>query len=799
MTKAIIAANVCLVALLFLSAPRSALATEAEKTAAEIDWVPAASLPAARRDALPWFCTGEYTEPPPVTDLAPGFVRATADSGSYEMGKDTDLAGHVHIEQGYHQIEAPHVHLDATKNFATIEGPLVIRDKGLTLTGSHGTSDLNTGAGEVDQATFLLHVPKLRGHAKRIERAANTDMYITRGKFTRCEPGSNAWAIDGKAIHLEPRTGYGTARDVKVELRGVTVAYLPYFRFPIDDKRHSGFLFPSIGYDHSGGTDLILPIYFNLAPSYDFTYQPHSLWKRGLVHEVQFRFLAGQSSNEINAGYIARDQVYDDRNLLDQTTANINTSAADVTPFQARDRWLLNLRHTGNWTNRWSSSVNYSAVSDIDYLHDIGGDVGSTSVDTFVNSVDQNLSSQRSAALDRVGKINYRGDNWTSGVTVRGYQNLATTMPEQYRLLPQLNADYSNQFGPVETDLQFQYTNFGKYNDGLSGPLAIVGQRGVIDAAFSVRKATSWAYIQPRFDLLQRSYEVRDTPTGYPTHPTVTTPRASIDAGLYFDRFFHLGQLALRQTLEPRVFYLYTQNEDQDLLPQFDSTPLTPSFSQLFRDNRFNGLDRIGDAKQVSAGLTTRFLNEDTGAQYFVADLGQIYYLRDRTVIFRPTPVEDPTAPRSPLFLDARFSLSNGLGISGAMEWEPSAGRTNRSNFSLRYVAGDRKIFNLSYVYTNPKVQPVGQFKTTAQSDLSFVWPIHGRWSAIGRWNFGWDLDQTIESIVGIEYNDCCWKSRLVFRHFLKEPRTITVLQDDPTSSTGYTAVTQTIVPSDTG
>jgi LPS-assembly protein len=42
------------------------------------------------------------------------------------------------------------------------------------------------------------------------------------------------------------------------------------------------------------------------------------------------------------------------------------------------------------------------------------------------------------------------------------------------------------------------------------------------------------------------------------------------------------------------------------------------------------------------------------------------------------------------------------------------------------------------------------------------------QWQLLGRWNYGWDRKQTIESLVGIEYNDCCWGARLAFRRYLK-------------------------------
>ena len=84
----------------------------------------------------------------------------------------------------------------------------------------------------------------------------------------------------------------------------------------------------------------------------------------------------------------------------------------------------------------------------------------------------------------------------------------------------------------------------------------------------------------------------------------------------------------------------------------------------------------------------------------------------------------------------------------------------------------------------------MNSFQNQEESDVSFIWPIAGKWSLIGRWNFGWDDDQTIESLFGVEYNDCCWKLRIVSRRFLEDPRLLVIVIDDPSSPGGRTEIT---------
>ncbi|MEX1237103.1 MAG: LPS assembly protein LptD, partial [Pseudomonadales bacterium] len=425
-----------------------------------------------------------------------------------------------------------------------------------------------------------------------------------------------------------------------LRIRDLPIAYFPWLRFPLNDDRQSGFLMPSGGHDSTNGTEIIVPYYFNLAPQYDATYQLNSLWKRGLVHDGQLRFLAGQSTNTINLGYINADDLYGGETVKDQTTGESFT----LPPAEKQDRWYINARHHGNWSNRITSTINFSAVSDGQYLQDIGGDFGSRSLDRFANSVDQSLTSRRAPALERRGELKYRGDAWNTTLSVLGFQNLEPDQPKEYELLPRLTSDLSRRYGPATLRVGLELTSFDKNTELLAGPNAIVGERGVVDVTATLRRAALWGYIEPAIGVIHRNYDLDNTPANARRHAEITTPRLSLDTGLIFDRFFSVADTQMQQTLEPRLFFLYVEEDSQDDLPRFDVTPLTPGFDQLFRTNRFSGYDRIGDTQQLSLAVTSRLLRRNTGDELLSASLGQIYYFKDREVIYRPRPSDDPQA-----------------------------------------------------------------------------------------------------------------------------------------------------------
>ena len=383
--------------------------------------------------------------------------------------------------------------------------------------------------------------------------------------------------------------------------------------------------------------------------------------------------------------------------------------------------------------------------------------------------------------MRRVGTLSYRGDGWNAQLLARGYQSLLQNAARHYSSLPQLTVNVRETISFLDLRVRGRYTSFHKDNDAITGPLAIVGQRLVLDTTITSRFTNSWGYLVPSAGAIYRAYQLQDTPASARTAPHMTIPFVTLDTGLIFDRFFTFKNVALQQTLEPRAYFLYVSDEPQNDLPIFDAAAATPSFSTLFRRNRFSGYDRIGDARQVSIGLTSSILSASSGGEFAKVSIGRIVYFDDRKVIFRPGRAADPTASSSAFFTEARLRLGGNFSLSSLFEWDSKHSRANRGKFFLRYRDPKfRRILNINYSYTNPDVQPLSRFQNSKESDLSFIWPIKGKWSAIGRWNFGWDNDQTIESLVGVEYNDCCWKTRLAFRRFLEDPRLIPVVIDDP-------------------
>jgi LPS-assembly protein len=726
--------------------------------------VPVLADSAAAQDwrvtSKPGQCLGEYVDgstnvsPTKLADNAPP-ITASSNSAVHIKGDSTTLTGAVSVQQGSQLLSGDYFTMDAKTEHYTVKGNVRLRQKGLLLQGARVEGNFNTGTAAIETASFLLHDSRLRGTATSLRKDEQGTLTIADGDFTTCEPGSNAWAIRGKEIKLIKAQGYGIARHATLRIKDVPVAYSPYFRFPIDDSRQSGFLWPSIGHDSDGGTEVAIPYYFNLRPNLDATYTPRSVWKRGLVHEGELRHLNNYGTNLLAGTFLASDDEYNEQ---EQITSN------SISDFDRQDRWLAHFSHQGR-AGPWSSSVYYTSVSDIDYFDDLGGFTNTDS--SFSNALDNT----KEPALLRAGTISYDRIAWRSTLELRSFQKLTPTKSNQYEILPRLTVSGSKSFGRIKSSALLQATVFDSPSE-----IEPEGSRIVADLSSSAPFHNSWGYVTPGLRYIHRNYRLDNQSPGTRNDTTVNTAIASLDMGLTFERHTSVLNKGFYQTLEPRLYYLYAEEKFQDDLPVFDSALITPSYDNLFRQNRYAGYDRIGDAKQVALGVTTRYLDATTGAQQLAISVGQIFYMENRTVNETEFHGNNPFDDASPVFISLTAQAKN-LSLRASYEHDTEHNRSNRGSIALRYISDKHVVFNVGYSMVAKLQQRTP--RNREETDLSFRWPLgeSNTWSLVGRWNYGWDEGQTIESLFGVEYNDCCWRTRVVFRRNLERPRTVRISQ----------------------
>ena len=760
-----------------------------------LDWVPRDKLTPAQLAETGPYCSGSYVEPirPGMNDTtsksdAPTFVGAKASRYQQEEQVAT-LAGDVVMRQGSMQVEADEASLYQAESRGELNGNVRLRDNGALIVGDHADVQLDTGAAKVDNAEYVLHKSRIRGSALYAKRAEDAIIRLKDGTYTTCEPNSNAWQLKGNNITLNPATGFGTATNVTLRVKDIPIFYTPYIYFPIDDRRQSGFLPPSFSSSTDTGFTLVTPYYFNLAPNYDATLYPRYMTKRGLLMEGEFRYLTESSEGQFGAAYLNDDDK--DRKLQTDYTDK---------------RYMLNWQHKGGLDSRVMTEVDYTKISDPYYFQDLQTDqIGVESRDY----------------LNQQAAVSYRGDDFTARLNAHAYQLATVTQITPYNQMPQLtlngvlpthpgglNFNYDTELVRFERSLENgNYTNEDgtvdpRLDNNVTGLARANGTRLNLAPAVSLPLNWSYGFLTPSLKYMYTQYDLDLDGTGKTQLTTAgqkfsssvnrSVPIASVDGGLYFDRNTNWFGTNYRQTLEPRAFYLYVPERNQDDIPIFDTSESTFSYSSLWRDNRFTGTDRVGDENKLSLGLTSRWI-EENGFERQRISIGQAYYFKDRRVQLPGIDPDrqDATSNVSPYALEYAYRFNRDWRATADYNWDPDTHSPRSGSAMMHYQPEDNpnKVVNVGYRYRNDQVrydqytgkwtvgggdylspgQPgyIKDYYKIQQHDFSVIWPIVPQWNAISRWQYDYNRNRTLEAFGGFEYDNCCWKLRLISRYWV--------------------------------
>jgi len=710
-------------------------------SAAEIDWRPRAELPAEARASLPLFCEGGYLPSGRANGVGNAFavgsdseqpLEASGLNARYEIDRTLFLEGDVRIRQGGFQVTGSEARYSQQEGAVSVQGPLVSRGEGFLLTGENANYDVDSGRLDINTATFLLHGPEMRGRAGSLSRISEEQVVIADGLLTTCGPSQNDWAIVASDIRLDRAQGFGTAKHVRLEVLDVPVFYWPWASFPIDDRRKSGFLYPQFGSSSAGsGGFLAVPYYFNLAPHYDATLTPQYIHGRGLFNEVEGRYLSSLGETTLQLGYIGNDSAFQEEN-----------------PGESGERWALDATTRAAFGRGWRGYGDFSVVSDEDYLSDLN----------------RSLEINQATHLQRKGGVTYRSDKQYFDAYLNDYQTISDRIADvdkPYAQLPEVIYAGQTGAGIVEANLESQYTVFYRDNEALTGLDRANGQRFRARPELALPMRALWGFSRPSVSVDYTRYNLDDYVLGDGSFDR-TVPVVEWDNGLYFDRQSRLFDVPYNQTLEPRLYYAWADADpDQNDIPDFDTDLQTFRFEQLFRPDRFTGGDRVGDANQLTVALTSRFNDLLTGAERARFSIGQVQYFEDREVTLFGEGAG--TRSRSPLAGEVVLNPLDTLEIRSSGLWDPDTGDTEEGRSQLTFHSTDyRYLASVGHTYSRGELE---------QSDIAAVFPVSDRVSLIGRWVYDSDLDRTVGSLAGLEYNNCCWSVQVVHQNYLTDDR----------------------------
>lgn len=649
--------------------------------------------------------------PPTVPRYGDDLIHVLADRAFLNPRGVSRLEGHVQLTRGDQTLLSETLDFDNATQLAVSPGPLTLETPDMRLTGASGQYDLARQTGSLDLAQYRLFPAHAHGQAARIDRQGPGRTALKRATYSTCPIGRRAWQLSASEVHLDQAEDEGTARNVLIRFKGVPILYTPYLSFPLSNRRKSGLLPPMVGQSSNTGFLYRQPIYWNIAPQADATFTPEYFATRGFGLGTQLRYLSPHSRSELNTDYIPYDRQF------------------------GGARYLLSLRQQANPLPRLSTYIDYNRVSDPNYFNDFG---------TTLQNVDTTFLGQGAGA-------SYGGEDWSLSAFAQRYQLLDPSLPASaapYAILPQINLDAHLPYTPdrLQFSVQTQWARFTR-------PDSVIGNR--LDVLPSVRLPLSGPYwfLTPQVAYRYTAYQLQNQLPGDPTTPSRSLPIASLDSGLYFER--NAGAHTL-QILEPRLFYLYVPYRDQQALPIFDTTVFPLTFSQLFADNRYIGADRVSNADQLTAAVTTRFVDTDTGRQLMSASLGQIFYFQPQQVALPGQPLD--AAKRSDYVSQLNVAIANHWWTTAGINLNPTTHQIDTGNLVAQYRLAQNRLVNVGYQYYR------GQYD---QISLSLAWPLTRHWQFAGSWSYSPQTRQMLQAFAGLQYDSCCWAFRLLAQRYL--------------------------------
>lgn len=683
-------------------------------------------------------------------------MRAEADYGYWDAHEYAELSGNVIIEQNGQQVFADKATFNTRTGQAKIEGQVQFSDqvtadgKGIGMMGvaqsiEYGSNDGTAVASDVAFASTAINA---HGHAGSMQKINDSQYQLDQVMFTTCPPTERKWHLDAERIDINSDTGRAVAKHSTLRISDVPVLYLPYFNFPIDERRATGFLLPSIGIGSSDAIELSTPYYLNLSPNYDATITPTIFVNRNPMITGEFRYLTKNlGSGTLNASYLPHDRQYQDKD---------------------RSR----IRYDHHWQSErlknLTGYINYQHVSDADYLHDF-----------------DNLGLEtRSLNLPRRFGWQYYSPNVSAELRFEDFQRLhgvditGKTISDKdrpYARLPQLSIDYrlpKSWLGlgdKVEITGVHNTAYFKKSIKDNSEPEKS-GLRTYNQLSASYAWLRPWGYATPKLSLthLYTSYDEDslndqnlDKKEG---SQSIFAPQFSLDTGLFLEKagapFGIDKEQGGYQVLSPRLKYTYTPYRNQTQLPNFETVISNISYNQLLADLWFLGYDRIQDLHAITPAINYRYI-DGQGLVRFDGSLAQQFFLDDLKVGIDNS--EQFTGNHSGMAWQASIQPKQNLWLDTSGALDPDYG-INTVIGQIRYQPDAQRLFNVGIIERKPN--PITNQQALSAYTASAILPISNRWRVMGQMQYDYRHKLLLDSLVGVNYEDCCYGLSVYARRY---------------------------------
>ncbi len=689
------------IALSILALSTSA-AHSAEQTAAATDWVVDTSGT--------YLCQGYYS--PPFVEESPGEdLNAEAETTDYDGDDRVILSGNAFISRNDFQLEADRVSFFNSTGDGDAEGDVRIRRPNTLLIGDEASVNVHTNAFDLKNSSFVTHQNRLRGESEFAIGAPNGDIRVVNGTITFCAPYVNSWDLKANQIYLNQSSGRGWANDVIVRVKEIPVFYTPALGFPLDDRRLTGFLFPSYSFGSTSGTEIVTPFYWNLAPNYDLLVQPRFMTARGTAIGLHGRYL------------------FEDFSLFEAKTEQLSGDKVAGT-----DRHISKLTLTSDPSKRVIWNMAYEDASDGSYQNDL---------DNFADLSDkQQLTSSMRATV--------RGNNWRAGWLIDRVDVVdpsTTGSAVKFSRQPQLTASWANYGEEWNIFASGDATEFTRTTTGLSSSDPSEGRRLSSDLKAEYPMSRAFGSLTPAALGFARWSEATIGTTTLDN--SYFTYGASLDGSLNFEKFGENG--SLHEIISRAKLLIREPNEDPTVV-KFDTPDTaneTDTISQIFLDNPISGGDFVGDTREMALSLTSRGVNSN-GIETYRVTAGRTLFLQDRGITLSGSP---ETTEQGPLVFESSVRLTESFNWNTRFTSVTDGVTMDTATNELKYRTSNTDYVTQRVVWNND---------VATRTDLYVSNQLSQEWRFLAGLQWEPNTEERVNQVVGIEYQSCCWRAAVV-------------------------------------
>lgn len=650
-------------------------------------------------------------------------------------GLELVAEGDAELRQGGLTIRADRLSYEFADDLALARGKVLVQRDGNTFSGPELQLRLQRFEGFFLSPDYFFERTGAGGDASRLDFLDEDRVVATDATYTSCPrdgSGDPAWLLSSSKVEMDFESNEGRATGAVLRFYGVPILAAPALSFPLNDERKSGWLPPAINLDSKSGLQVEVPYYWNIASNRDATLTPSISARRGLGLDTEFRYLEPRFEGKWNFDLLPKDELF------------------------GTSRYALGASHDARLPEDVVLQMRLLRVSDADYWKDFP---------RRVPSVTPRLLSSEIELSRPLGE-------WTSYARALGWQVLqdpASRIEAPYERMPQIGVRYSQRDGlGFEVGLEAEFNRFVNPPDASLNPRQ-TGLRlhslGTIARPFI---EPGWT-LTPKLSFNAATYALDQATADGRSTASRVIPSFSLDSAWLLERDVHWFGRDVRQTLEPRLLYVNTPYRDQDLLPNFDAAAKDFNFESIFSENAFSGVDRVSDAHQLTAGVTSRVLDPQTGAEVLRLGLVQRYLFRNQRI----TPDGTEFTQRfSDVLLIGETTLVPRMTLNASVQYSPDLGRTVRSILGGRYSPGPYRTVGATYRFARG---------LSEQVELGWQWPIYGptplesgarrtgtassctgSWYTVGSVNYSTKDSRITDSVLGLEYDAGCWIGRVV-------------------------------------